>query len=1008
MARRKTHIELTSEQRERLLNRIKSSTLSQIDIAKQLGVSYASLNRALKGKGKDGFSQERYTKLLEILEKSEHPQKARSTKKKETLPYRDGIVHGILKCGNDFIEINTFEELQLLVKTIEEKLNNGDFSTEQPTIYTAKKAEPIERESLRIFEGEKPKILAASRITFDCISRRLYHNTSLQYNKKGKPSFPRNAECDDLEVISQEAGGTLANVVCNLAAFGSYDVYPIAQLGNSEIANFMLSDLERFGCKTDYVETERGQTYIFKCHHNVSDNGEAYMGRGNYDVRGKYDNHANMYNLKVSEVEDLVKKIAITPTVFYFSNHVPSYKHLAKHFYQKGSLCYFEPKVKNEVNEIMNCLPYADVFKCSRVDVPNIEDFMGMCKDKLVIQTLDKDGVRFSLKGADWHYIEAYKLDSPVVDTEGCGDMLSASIIHQLALHNCFTVDEMTDEIITECLLKAQPNSAKVARYYGSKGVFYRDAEFIEKYGISAADRPNYLLAPRISNNIDLKDIPKDNIMIYDKKGSLGYNSQFLITDGVKDEESYTKKKGYCVLSNFYQPCNMRYNGVDFESAEQMYHYYKFYDQEELRDAIMAEKDSHAILNICKGQRPSDFIEDNRWKWMTLAIETKFLCCKEFRDAVIASGEKNLVEVQTKKFDIYGACCDGADEQSKNLPREFRKGIDDLEDKFVGMNGCGRCLMSVREKFKGWSEEEILAYEQPSDIDMWWSESQVYLDKIETMGKRATVGIVGAMYGDVIGFPYESKGARTKKLDFNIDGSMGFSDDTVLTMAIADWLMSGDLSKENVKNKLLEYGRKYESNKFFGKGFKAWVASDGTLDRRGVTTNGAAMRVSPIGYVAKDLGEVLYLADLQARITHDSDEASRGAQAAAACVFLAYHGSSKQEIKDFIEKQFGYNLNRTTDEIRPNYEFEMTCDKCVPEAIICYLESSSYEEAVRKAVSLGGDADTLACIAGSIAAATPNMSVSQALTRKLYRAFDDDIKDTLDRFNKMFIPNCCQ
>ena len=260
-------------------------------------------------------------------------------------------------------------------------------------------------------------------------------------------------------------------------------------------------------------------------------------------------------------------------------------------------------------------------------------------------------------------------------------------------------------------------------------------------------------------------------------------------------------------------------------------------------------------------------------------------------------------------------------------------------------------------------------------------------------------GLMGVVCGDVMGLPYEFRGHRTKDFDFPLQLN-DFSDDTILTMAVAEWLMQGERSKERIKECLLNYATRFVDKNVWGRGFLEWVKSGGTLDRKGVRSNGAAMRVVPIGYASDDRDEVLRLADLSARVTHDSDESSRGAQAVALTVMMARQNQPKTVVKDTIASLFGYDLDRTIEDIRPTYQFEIFCDLCVPEAIICWLQSDTYEATVRNAVSLGGDADTLAAIAGGIATAS-GMEIPDAIARPCCDLLPDDFRETIHSFHQL-------
>lgn len=265
--------------------------------------------------------------------------------------------------------------------------------------------------------------------------------------------------------------------------------------------------------------------------------------------------------------------------------------------------------------------------------------------------------------------------------------------------------------------------------------------------------------------------------------------------------------------------------------------------------------------------------------------------------------------------------------------------------------------------------------------------------------KIPVTGICGAVYGDIIGLPYEFRSTRTKNYDFELK-IHDFSDDTILTVAIARWMLDDDLSPTALRQKLIDYSLRFKDKNVWGRGYQEWFLSGGTTDRRGIASNGAAMRVSPIAYASDDLEEVLRLAAMSARLTHDSEEAERGAQAVAAAVFFARHGRPKDFVRQWLTDHFAYELSRTVDQIRPDYHFEILCDRCVPESIICWLDSESYEQTVRKAVSLGGDADTMAAMAGAIAAATPGMAVPSAIARPCFELLPEDFRRTLLEFGQ--------
>ena len=222
--------------------------------------------------------------------------------------------------------------------------------------------------------------------------------------------------------------------------------------------------------------------------------------------------------------------------------------------------------------------------------------------------------------------------------------------------------------------------------------------------------------------------------------------------------------------------------------------------------------------------------------------------------------------------------------------------------------------------------------------------------------------MLGAIGGDIIGSVYEHRGIKTKEFPL-FDPLCRFTDDSVLTVAVAHAILTDTPYVEALRS----IGRKYP-RAGYGRSFVEWLMSK-DAGPYGSWGNGAAMRVSPVGFAYHTEQEVLAQAERTAVVTHDHPEGVKGAQATALAVFLARTGAGKEGIRDTIGQRFGYDLNRSVDDIRPSYGFDVSCQGTVPEAIIAFLDSESYEDAVRNAVSLGGDSDTLACIAGGIAEA---------------------------------------
>ncbi len=220
--------------------------------------------------------------------------------------------------------------------------------------------------------------------------------------------------------------------------------------------------------------------------------------------------------------------------------------------------------------------------------------------------------------------------------------------------------------------------------------------------------------------------------------------------------------------------------------------------------------------------------------------------------------------------------------------------------------------------------------------------------------------MLGAVIGDIVGSIYEASPIKSK--DFVLfQPGMTFTDDTVCTLAIADCLLSGGSFDRYLRG----YVRSYP-NRGYGQMFREWAFAD-NAPAYGSWGNGAAMRVAPVGHAADTLETALDLARQSANASHNHPEAIKGAQAVATSVFLALSGESAAEIRRHITNRFSYDLDTTVDAIRPGYKFDVSCQGTVPPAIICALDAEDFEDAICNAVSLGGDTDTLACIAGGIA-----------------------------------------
>ncbi len=231
--------------------------------------------------------------------------------------------------------------------------------------------------------------------------------------------------------------------------------------------------------------------------------------------------------------------------------------------------------------------------------------------------------------------------------------------------------------------------------------------------------------------------------------------------------------------------------------------------------------------------------------------------------------------------------------------------------------------------------------------------------------------MLGAIIGDIVGSVYEFHNVKTTDFPLFGEGS-GPTDDTVMTLAVAEGLLGAGLDAEGrrkagetVASSMRRLGRAYPYAGY-GARFDAWLRSSDPKPYNSLG-NGSAMRVSPVAWLFDDLSTVRAVARETAMPTHNHPEGAKGAEAVAACIFLARQGVEKHLIGTYAQRQFGYDLSRTCDEIRPGYRFDETCPGSVPQAIAAFLEGGSFERVLRLAVSLGGDSDTVACIACSIA-----------------------------------------
>jgi ADP-ribosylglycohydrolase len=255
--------------------------------------------------------------------------------------------------------------------------------------------------------------------------------------------------------------------------------------------------------------------------------------------------------------------------------------------------------------------------------------------------------------------------------------------------------------------------------------------------------------------------------------------------------------------------------------------------------------------------------------------------------------------------------------------------------------------------------------------------------------------MIGAIVGDIIGSAHEGMGTKSK--DFPLfDPHCRFTDDTVLTVAVAECL----LDRVTYTETFHRYFQMFPHREYGGR-FREWAERSESLPYNS-WGNGAAMRASPIGYAFHSIEQVLVEARRSAEVTHSHPEGIRGAQAVAAAVFLAQSGWDKSDMKRYLETAFEYSLADRLDDLRADYRLDLSCQGSVPQSIIAFLESEDFEDAIRGAISLGGDADTMACIAGAIAEAHYG-GVPAAIAEPALQLVDRSLREVADRFAARFV-----
>lgn len=599
----------------------------------------------------------------------------------------------------------------------------------------------------------KKTIICCGQFNFDAIWKRYFDD-------KGRKLRD--------ELHTEEIGGTAGNVACMTAYLG-WKSYPLLKVGTYPQDIQTRKDFERYGCDTSLVLTADGANVtLYETFHHLDAQGnnlrhtaetvKLWKEKKNKEVKegapirtfskthAPFSGFPRVRTVGVKEVPAFVEQLGFVPDVYFFDSEAAGWRELGRALREKGALVYFEAELNGKnLKEMLPGMRVADIVKFSDEHVENYS-FVEELKDKLVIQTMGGKGVRFNLCGKGWQYIQPV-INEHVVDTEGCGDWTSATFLTGLMKRDCLKMEKITEEVIRESLMEAQQMASKNVSYFGSKGMIYDDKEFnlpVSEY----ADpyRPLMALKPLPYKHIKkLEDIPTKDFRCYKDAQSFVFNSgherlhgvdtyfgkqaKEKLMDAVASEALTLLPDVSCsVMSNFY-PCELKFDGKTFNSAEQMYHYYRYQEFPLVQDVIMRQKKGSDVKAACQDfKRYDSNHNDVRWKYMTLCIELKYLQCKAFRDKLIATDGLYLVEC-TPGFDVHGSTVPGWHEKVGGMYMG-----QDVSDSYIGMNGCGRCMMAVRDKFRGWTEAQLAAYTPSANLDEWWEASSAYLEQLEGMG----------------------------------------------------------------------------------------------------------------------------------------------------------------------------------------------------------------------------------------------------------------------------------
>jgi ADP-ribosylglycohydrolase len=262
--------------------------------------------------------------------------------------------------------------------------------------------------------------------------------------------------------------------------------------------------------------------------------------------------------------------------------------------------------------------------------------------------------------------------------------------------------------------------------------------------------------------------------------------------------------------------------------------------------------------------------------------------------------------------------------------------------------------------------------------------------------------MLGAIIGDTVGSVYEFDNIKTTDFPLFTERNE-FTDDSVMSVAVAEWLLRDkNHTHKDLEVSMVRYANKYRNPVGgYGGSFYRWLFSGRERKPYNSWGNGSAMRVSAVGWAFDTIEETLQVAEISASITHNHPEGIKGAQSVAAAIFLARTGKTKAEIKEYVEIRFGYDLSRTCEEIRPDYVFEESCQGTIPAAMAAFFDSTDFENAVRLAVSLGGDSDTIACITGGIAEAFYG-HIPEEIVKTIWPCLPDDFQEILQEMKRVW------